>query len=159
MNSLNASSWFDYYALITLVSNESINGDADGDSNSIANVDEPNDGTENIADDLTLDALPLDQLTLDSSESIGSDSDGSLDALGTYYDYDGDGNNKGWLPPGSTAIPFPAIFNGNGFEMHNLYIKRLSDDPKIHRYFIGLFGSAGRKTMTTELRNIVLSVI
>ncbi len=52
--------------------------------------------------------------------------DGVLDGSDTYYDYDGDGQNNGWLPvgwlPSGALADFVADFDGNDHRISNLYI-------------------------------------
>ncbi|TXR53809.1 GLUG motif-containing protein [Reinekea thalattae] len=82
--------------------------------------------------------------------------DGVMNADDTYYDYDGDSSNSGWLPIGTEAAPFTAIFEGNDYEIKNLYINRPSADTETSGLNIGLFGYIDGSTSTAELRNIGL---
>ena len=68
--------------------------------------------------------------------------DGVMDAGDApYFDYDNDGSNSGWLPIGDdSSSPFTAIFEGNGYEIRNLFISRPSDDVETSGDNIGLFG-------------------
>ena len=51
----------------------------------------------------------------------------------------------GWNPIGTNLTPFVATFNGNGFEIRNLYINRSQD-------YVGLFGHIS--TTSTIINNI-----
>lgn len=83
--------------------------------------------------------------------------DGVMDENDTYFDADGDSSNSGWLPIGTLASPFTAIFDGNGFKIQNLYINRPSDDTETSGLYIGLFGYTGSESTTTKIRNIGLT--
>jgi hypothetical protein len=56
--------------------------------------------------------------------------DGFIDANDTYYDYDGDGSDNGWLPVGTQAAPFMANFNGNNHSINLLFITASPAMPK-----------------------------
>ena len=81
--------------------------------------------------------------------------DGVMDANDApYYDYDADGDNNGWLPIGYVSgDPFTAIFDGNGYEIRNLFINRPLGDEETSGGNIGLFGQA----TDAKLRNIGLA--
>ena len=81
--------------------------------------------------------------------------DGVMDANDApYYDYDADGDNNGWLPIGYVnGLPFTAIFDGNGYEIRNLFINRPSSDAETDGEHIGLFGVA----TDAKIRNIGLA--
>lgn len=66
---------------------------------------------------------------------------GIADSGDTYYDYDGDGSNNGWLPIGIGGDSFDASFNGNDHTIRNLYINRPAGDAETSGQNIGLFGS------------------
>ncbi|TXR53811.1 GLUG motif-containing protein [Reinekea thalattae] len=83
--------------------------------------------------------------------------DGVMNADDTYYDYDGDSSNSGWLPIGTEAAPFTAIFDGNDFEVFNLYINRAATDAETSGENIGLFGYVNRTSTNAEIRNIGLT--
>ncbi|WP_187265440.1 GLUG motif-containing protein [Reinekea thalattae] len=83
--------------------------------------------------------------------------DGFMDANDDYYDYDGDSSNSGWLPIGTETAPFTAIFDGNGYEIKNLYINRSSADTETSGLNIGLFGYTDGSTSTSEILNIGLA--
>jgi len=86
--------------------------------------------------------------------------DGAIDANDIYFDYDGDGQDNGWLPIGTDAAPFLTTFEGNNQKISNLYIRRLSNgtiDTETSGSDIGLFGTIDGSTQTNvEIRNIVL---
>ena len=71
--------------------------------------------------------------------------DGVVDSKDTYYDYDKDGTNAGWLP----ISRFSGTFNGNNHHIRNLFINR----PNTQQ--VGLFGStylggSTKKSVTFE---------
>jgi len=79
--------------------------------------------------------------------------DGVIDSNDSpFFDYDNDGQNNGWLPIGDNTTPFTAQFNGNGFEIRNLFINRPSADDATSGKNIGLFGVVS----TGTLKNIGL---
>lgn len=90
-----------------------------------------------------------------------TNNDGLMDANDTYYDYDQDGNNNGWLPLGvinsSIIQTFTAIFEGNGYEIRNLFIDRPQDDDETGDNFRGLFGIIGGEGFSAEVRNLGLA--
>ena len=57
----------------------------------------------------------------------------SVDLASYGRDYD---NGSGWDPVGTSASPFTAVFDGNDFPIHNLYINRPSEQD------MGFFGSS-----------------
>ena len=77
--------------------------------------------------------------------------DSAMDAGDDWFDYDGDGSNSGWLPIGTDSAPFQASFNGNGYQILNLYIDRPSSDTETSGNAIGLFGSVGGATATRDI--------
>ncbi len=84
--------------------------------------------------------------------------DGVMDASDTFFDYDGDGSNNGWLPVGDDSSRFTANFEGNGNRISNLFIDRTSSDTETSGGFIGLFGYVdGSGTPSgIEISNLVL---
>lgn len=75
-------------------------------------------------------------------------SDGVMDSNDApFFDYDNDGQNNGWLPIGDNTTPFTAQFNGNGFEIRNLFINRPSADDATSGKNIGLFGVVSAGTL------------
>ncbi|TXR53810.1 hypothetical protein [Reinekea thalattae] len=84
--------------------------------------------------------------------------DGVMNADDTYYDYDGDSSNSGWLPIGTKDSPFTAIFEGNDYEIRNLYINRSYGDNETSGSYIGLFGYLDNgSSVNAEIRNIGLT--
>ena len=85
--------------------------------------------------------------------------DGVLDGSDTYYDYDGDGQNNGWLPvgwlPSGALADFVADFDGNDHRISNLYINRVSGDIT-QGWGVGLFALVNGATRPITLRNLVL---
>ena len=69
----------------------------------------------------------------------------SDDHRADYFPVDEDGAG-GWLPIGSFADPFAAVFDGNGYSISNLAIHR-------DQFYIGLFGVIGG---ATAIRNLGL---
>lgn len=85
--------------------------------------------------------------------------DGVMNASDTYFDYDGDGQNNGWLPIGDFTTPYMAHFDGNGHRINNLYINRdLADTDSTRGGYIGLFGFVNGSSVSGQLdiRNITL---
>jgi hypothetical protein len=142
--------------------------DPDDDNDSIADVNDVDDDNNGLIEIRSLADLDDIRNHLDGSMQYGSDNgclegtctgfeltqhldfdtnnDGVMDAEDTYYNYDG-GNGNGWLPLGNGDDPFTAQFDGNNYEIRNLFINRpLTDD-------IGLFGYV----VSAGLRNIGLS--
>ena len=77
--------------------------------------------------------------------------DGLMDINDTYFDYDGDGTNKGWLPIGrGFDNRFAANFDGNGYAISNLYINRPLENE------VGLFGSIFGLSSSPEIKSIAL---
>lgn len=66
--------------------------------------------------------------------------DGYFDASDDYWD-----SGKGWQPIGTEALPFTAVFNGNGFTLANLTIVRDGDTG------VGLFGYTGTNASIEQL--------
>ena len=73
--------------------------------------------------------------------------DGEVNSADDYFDYDGSGNNEGWLPVGSEATPFIATFNGNDHTIRNLYINR-------NQQRVGLFGQTGTEGGPAVVRRL-----
>ena len=65
--------------------------------------------------------------------------DGLVNELDDYFDYHLDGTNKGWLPIGTQETPFGANFEGNGYRIDHLYIKRDYSDEHTKAEYLGLF--------------------
>ncbi|MBL4827625.1 MAG: hypothetical protein JKY66_07930 [Spongiibacteraceae bacterium] len=88
--------------------------------------------------------------------NFDTNNDGDMNEEDAYYDYHGDNSNKGWLPIGTEANPFVAIFEGNGYAIINLYINRLNSSDSSG---VGLFGWVGSLTSNTKakLSNISLT--
>ena len=87
--------------------------------------------------------------------------DGVMDADDApYFDYDNDGSNSGWLPIAhNVEDPFTAIFEGNGYEIRNLFINRPSSDAETSGRYIGLFGSLqGATIRNTGLAGDLVSI-
>ncbi len=78
--------------------------------------------------------------------------DGQLNGDDSYFDPDGDGSNKGWLPIGTDATPFVAIFEGNGHTLNNLYINRTTS-------YTGLFAQLGDSdnSLAATVQNLTFS--
>jgi hypothetical protein len=149
----------------------------DIDSDGILNIDDLDDDNDNVADLIDVDddndglieirsLADLDDILnhLFGSMQYGNDdgclegdcigfeltqhldfdtnNDGVMDAEDTYYNYDG-GNGNGWLPLGQ----FEAVFDGNNYEIRNLFINRPATNDN------GLFGHV----VSSELRNIGLN--
>lgn len=141
---------------------ESADTDSDGIGNN-ADVDDDGDGLIEIASLQELDWMRFDlegTSLNDGNGTVSSDgcpiglcngyeliadldfdtnADGAMDASDTYFDYDGDGSDAGWLPIGNEDAPFRGNFDGNGFSIRNLYIKR-PDPSGVALSEIGLFG-------------------
>ena len=67
---------------------------------------------------------------LTQSLDFDTNGDGAMNAEDTYYDYDGDDSNNGWLPIGTYENKFNAVFEGNGHEINNLFINRPESDAE-----------------------------
>ena len=90
---------------------------------------------------------------LTSDLDFDTNGNGVLDSGDSYYDPLGDGSNLGWSPIGNFATPFTASFNGNGFEIRNLYINRPNQDD------VGLFGYvSGATLLNVALTGDLMSV-
>jgi hypothetical protein len=63
-----------------------------------------------------------------------SNQDGVMDENDLYWNANSSGEGLGWSPIGNNSIQFSAVFEGNNFEIKNLYINRPTQD------YIGLFG-------------------
>ena len=88
---------------------------------------------------------------LTTNLDFDTNADDLIDESDAYWN---DGN--GWLPIGSTSTPFTSTFDGNGYELLNLYINRPTEDE------IGLFGViSGEAAVVREigLRGQLSSVI
>ena len=70
--------------------------------------------------------------------------DGVMDANDAYWN-----DGEGWMPIGSSSVPFTSIFDGNGHQIRNLFINR--SDTR----FVGLFGIIAGES--AQLRNIGLT--
>lgn len=81
--------------------------------------------------------------------NFDTNGDGVLDNKDTYFDYDKNGSNAGWLP-----IPtLTATFEGNGHRISNLYINRSATTQQ----YVGLFGLvASSPTVSAGIRNLRL---
>jgi hypothetical protein len=67
---------------------------------------------------------------LTTTLDFDTNADGVMDANDEYWN-----DGAGWLSIGnSSSLVFQAIFNGNGYQIRNLYINRSNTD------YIGLFG-------------------
>jgi hypothetical protein len=144
------------------------NIDPDDDNDTIPDVDDVDDDNNGLIEIRSLADLDDIRNHLDGSMQYGSDNgcldgdcigfeltqnldfdtnnDGIMDAEDTYYNYDG-GNGNGWLPLGSSGAPFIAEFDGNDFEIRNLFINRPNSNAN------GLFG----QVLSAALRNIGLN--
>jgi len=156
------------------------NADEDDDNDLVLDTDDIDDNNNGLIEISSLEQLDLIRHHLDGSalgdgiesSTLGCfidtgcigyeltqnldfdiNSDGVIDALDApFFDYDTDGENNGWLPIGNTDNPFTAIFDGNGLEIQNLFINRLSADDATSGINIGLFGVVS----TGTLKNIGL---
>ena len=82
---------------------------------------------------------------LTNNLDFDTNADGRMSANDTYWN-----GEEGWLPIGTSSLfPFKAIFDGNGYQVRNLYINRSRTD------YVGLFGYISGKS--AELRNIELT--
>jgi len=138
--------------------------DSDGIVNSV-DVDDDNDGLIEIASLQQLDWIRYDLAGTSLTDNNGNvdssgcpvggcngyelvadldfDTNGNniADAGDTYYDYDGDGSNNGWLPIGRLlGTAFAANFNGNGYVIRNLYVNRIAGDAETNGDYSSLFG-------------------
>lgn len=155
------------------------NADPDDDNDTILDVDDIDDDNDNLIEIATLEQLDWMRNNLLGTElqakngtvynqgclstcngyelvadlDFDTNADGVMNSQDTYYDYDGDAQNNGWLPVGTSSAPFQAIFEGNNHSIHNLYIKRDAGDTETsYGTDIGLFGYVGN----SEIRNLVL---
>ena len=78
---------------------------------------------------------------------IGYELTAPIDLASYGRDYD---NGSGWEPVGTGAAPFTAVFDGNDFPIHNLYINRPSETD------MGFFGRLGGRAL---VRSVVLTAI
>ncbi|MGK0215454.1 MAG: hypothetical protein ACI9NA_000560 [Gammaproteobacteria bacterium] len=81
---------------------------------------------------------------LTTNLDFDSNADGVMDANDAYWN-----GGEGWMPIGSSSVPFTSIFDGNGHQIRNLYIDRSNTD------YIGLFGAISGES--AQLRNIGLT--
>jgi len=116
--------------------------------NSLADLDEIRnnlDGTGLYGDST---GCPVDGcigFELTTTLDFDTNADGVMDANDAYWN---EGN--GWEPIGnSSSLVFQAIFNGNGYQIRNLYIDRISTD------YVGLFGFISGES--AQLRNVGLT--
>jgi len=85
-----------------------------------------------------------------SDLDFDTNGDSVMDINDTYFDYDNDGNNNGWLP-----IPaYASNFDGNGHIIHNLFIDRPLADAETNGRNIGLFASITKQQI--EIKNLRL---
>ena len=116
--------------------------------NSLADLDEVRnnlDGTSLYGDST---GCPVDGcigFELTTTLDFDTNADGVMDANDEYWN-----DGAGWLSIGnSSSLVFQAIFNGNGYQIRNLYINRSNTD------YIGLFGYISGES--AQLRNIGLT--
>ncbi|MGK0215455.1 MAG: hypothetical protein ACI9NA_000561 [Gammaproteobacteria bacterium] len=81
---------------------------------------------------------------LTSNLDFDTNADGVMDANDAYWN-----DGKGWMPIGSSSTPFTSTFDGNGYQIRNLYINRS------HTNYVGLFGFISGESVL--LRNIGLT--
>jgi len=81
--------------------------------------------------------------------NFDTNGDGVMDGRDTYFDYEKNGSNAGWLP-----IPMlTATFEGNGHRISNLFIERAARQAE----YVGLFGIvASSASDAAGIRNIRL---
>ena len=161
-------------------SNPNADDDSDGFINS-QDIDDDNDGLIEIASLEQLDWMRNDMagtsLTDNNANAstegcpntgcmgyelvadldFDTNGDGMMDANDTYFDYDGDGQNNGWLPIGNVTAPFRTLFEGNNHHISNLYINRPLSDTETSGELVGLFGLVdGRSQPEFGIRNLTL---
>lgn len=108
------------------------------------------DGTTGISSGCPATGCNGYELTADLD--FDTNGSGTADAGDAFFDPDGDGSNRGWLPVGSATAPFTGGFDGNGHRISNLYISRTGAAVD---HDIGLFGYVV-PTGTALLRNVIL---
>jgi len=113
-----------------------------------------NDGLTAITSGCTIGCIGYE---LTQNLDFDTNGDDMMDANDTYYDYDGDVSNSGWLPIGNNSSRFTAIFEGNDYEIRNLYINRAATDTETSGEYIGLFGYVNGTSTNAEIRNIGLT--
>ncbi|WP_277289298.1 GLUG motif-containing protein [Thalassolituus oleivorans] len=115
--------------------------------NSLADLDEIRnnlDGTSLYGDST---GCPVDGcigFELTTTLDFDTNADGVMDTNDAYWN---EGN--GWEPIANSSTPFTSIFDGNGHQIRNLYIDRISTD------YVGLFGFISGES--AQLRNIGLT--
>ncbi|WP_276669646.1 GLUG motif-containing protein [Thalassolituus oleivorans] len=81
---------------------------------------------------------------LTNNLDFDTNADGVMDANDAYWK-----DGAGWEPISSSSTPFTSTFDGNGYQIRNLYIDRSSTD------YVGLFGAISGES--AQLRNIGLT--
>ena len=76
-----------------------------------------------------------------------SNEDGVIDVNDLYWNANSAGEGLGWSPVGTNSVKFSTIFEGNNFEIRNLYINQPTRD------YLGLFGAINNAT----IRNVSLT--
>ncbi|MFP6845122.1 MAG: hypothetical protein VB958_07930 [Thalassolituus sp.] len=115
--------------------------------NSLADLDEVRnnlDGTSLYGDST---GCPVDGcigFELTTTLDFDTNADGVMDTNDAYWN-----GGDGWMPIGSSSVPFTSTFDGNGHQIRNLYINRSNTD------YIGLFGAISGES--AQLRNIGLT--
>jgi len=113
-----------------------------------------NDGLTAITSGCTIGCIGYE---LTQTLDFDTNSDGVMDVNDTYFDYDDDGSNNGWLPIGINDSTFSAIFEGNDYEIRNLYINRSVNDIETGGVYIGLFGYLEGTSVNPAIRNLGLT--
>ena len=141
-----------------------------------SDIDDDNDGLIEIATLQQLDWMRFDLLGLSLTDDQGikqsdgcptagckgyeliadldfdTNGDGLMNSADTYFDHEGDGKNRGWLPIADSVKEFKANFNGNNHRISNLYINR----KRFAR--VGLFGAITNfdRTKSIRIENLIL---
>ena len=108
------------------------------------------DGTSLYGESTGCPAEGCNGFELTTTLDFDTNADGVMDENDEYWN-----NGEGWEPIGDYNFPFTAIFDGNGYQILNLYIQKASTN------FVGLFGYARGETVvirdfgiTGELMNV-----
>jgi hypothetical protein len=79
---------------------------------------------------------------LTQSLDFDSNQDDDITAGDLYSNVNSSGVVEGWLPVGNSSLPFSTVFNGNNFEIKNLFINRTNNSN------VGLFAFLGNANIS-----------
>lgn len=120
--------------------------------NSLADLDEIRnnlDGTSLYGESTGCPEAGCNGFELTTTLDFDTNADGKMDENDAYWN-----GGEGWVPIGNDNISFSAVFNGNNYQIKNLYINLENQNTS----YIGLFGVVSGKLLNLGLAGNLMSV-